>query len=189
MLNRLLLVTAQTLGYLWHFLFFALILPYLVLRVGQDLDWLLLTYLFKPPINWGVFAEYLNPILMITAGTLIVLGINLIVRAWLVLAKQGKFFPWGIFPHQALAPKVLVKSDVYGLCRHPMLLGYGLSLVGLAVGFRSPLSLFWMIPLIIFLILEWLLRTEERELRSWFGAEYEEYQATTPALIPRLKLP
>lgn len=187
MTTKILLIASQITSYLWHFFFFVLVLPYLILQVGQDLDWLLFNYFFKLPTNLDLFGIYLDPILVLIAGTVIVLGVNLIVKAWLTLAKEGQFFPFSIFSHQSLAPAKLVKSDVYALCRHPMLLGYSLSLIGLGIGFHSPMAVWWVVPLLTFLILEWFLITEEKELLTWFGSEYQEYQSLTPALIPRLK--
>ena len=76
----------------------------------------------------------------------------------------------------------LVTSGIYGVIRHPSYLGLLVSSLGWALAFRSGVGV-----LLTALIIPPLLariHSEERLLRTQFGAEYDAYCARTSRLIP-----
>jgi len=76
----------------------------------------------------------------------------------------------------------LVTNGVYSVVRHPSYLGLLVATLGWSLAFRSGVGVLLtalMIPPLLARIV-----SEERLLRSQFGAEYEAYCARTPRLIP-----
>jgi protein-S-isoprenylcysteine O-methyltransferase Ste14 len=69
----------------------------------------------------------------------------------------------------------LVKNGVYGISRHPMYLGFGLVLVGVAILFGS-LSPWVVVPVFILLMEVMFIQVEERMLEEQFGSEWLAYR-------------
>ena len=81
--------------------------------------------------------------------------------------------------------RVLLTEGIYGRVRHPRYVSATLGLLAIAL-FCNYVGT-WALLAIWFPAL-WLLAVlEERELREWFGAEYDEYASTVPRFIPRLR--
>lgn len=186
--NRVFLFLVQFLSYLWYFAVFLVILPFIVINVGNALDYLLFNYLIKIPLSdLGPLLPFLEPLVNIAASFFLIFGLGLIICANQVLSQAGASFPLSVITHKDLNPQKLASSGPYAYVRHPMFLGYLLILVGLAIFTRTLMGIFWVIPLLAALTLEYLLASEERHLLSWFGEEYQNYRARTPALIPKWK--
>ena len=150
-------------------LFYWLWLPGVVIGSGLALD------------AWLDLGRWPHGILAISAA-LLVLATGLALIAW--SERDLKHLGQGT-PSPAQPTRQLVTSGSFHLCRHPMFLGYNLA--GLAVIFLTgspamltvsfPMMLLWQVP---------FLRKEEKILARRFSAEYVDYQAKTPFLIPFL---
>lgn len=186
-MNKYYLFLLQFLNYLWYFCLFVILTPWLVIQIGESLDWLFLKFMLSFSVPRSSLILFLPPILTMVAGILATFGAALIVQAFYVLIREGESFPFTILFHKHLAPRKLVTTGPYRWVRHPMLLGYGLVLVGLGIYRGSLLTVFWVVPLLLWAFLETVIITEERQLLAWFGGEYVEYRQKTPSLIPRLK--
>ena len=98
-------------------------------------------------------------------------GIILLSKAWPVL--------WRAQREQRLAT-----TGPYAAVRHPQYVGFLLIMAGLLLQWPTLLT----VPMFPILALAYarLARSEEREVRAQFGAEYDAYAASTPRFIPRL---
>jgi len=71
------------------------------------------------------------------------------------------------------------------MCRHPV---YGAWVVfnvpGMVLFFNSWLGL--VVPILMYVTLRLLVRSEEEHLEQTFGEEYREYRSRTPAVFPLL---
>jgi protein-S-isoprenylcysteine O-methyltransferase Ste14 len=79
--------------------------------------------------------------------------------------------------------EVLATSGPYSLCRNPLYVGSLLMVVGFAWAAQSGLLLLASIGLFLLIYLPTIAR-EERELRAKFGADYADYAAAVPRLVP-----
>lgn len=79
----------------------------------------------------------------------------------------------------------LVRSGPYGLVRHPIYTGLLLAIIGTALT-RANAAAIIAILLVLFAILR-RVTVEEKWMTETFGAAYDDYRATTPALVPFLK--
>lgn len=173
----------QFYGYLWYLIFFVLLLPALLVYMGSSIDYLV----FKNWLGMGFAVSLMTAqILDLIAAILGVIGLAIIIEAALTLFKDGDTFPFSISLHKHARPSRLMQDGVYKHIRHPMLLGYLIALEGLGIWLRSPSAVLWLVPLWGAIILEYLVNTEEKNLRNWFGSEYQVYKEKTSLLIPRV---
>lgn len=85
----------------------------------------------------------------------------------------------------AIQPNHKLKKDgIYRFIRHPSYTGALLALVGSVLIYRSGIGL--LLILVLFPVIIWRIKDEERFLESEFGAEYSEYQRKTWRLLPFL---
>lgn len=98
------------------------------------------------------------------------------------MAKLGRLFTFRV---SIQAGHHVVRCGPYRLVRHPSYTGLLVVCLGLGVALESWLSL---LTLILLPVLAILLRisVEERTLVAALGAEYGDYAASTPRLIPHL---
>jgi len=113
-------------------------------------------------------------VLLLMGGTL-----YLFVASSTALGKNWSFEARMRTDHQ------LIRTGPYARIRHPIYLGMLLFLLGLAVALGHWLQLVVALP--VFLV-GTSIRTklEDRLLEEQFGADFDEYARTTPALIPKL---
>jgi len=92
---------------------------------------------------------------------------------------RGTLAPWD-------PPSRLVVSGPYSFVRNPMISGVLLLLLGEGLVLRSTPHLLWTG---IFFVVNaiYIPLFEEPQLRSRFGAAYEEYRKAVPRLLPRLR--
>lgn len=115
---------------------------------------------------------------MVYAGAALVgLGLAFTVWARLVLAGNWSGTVTLKQSHE------LVRSGPYAMARHPIYTGLLTAMLGTAVAIDAWRG-------VLAFVIVWLsflrkMRTEEAFLRSAFGAAYDEYARTTPALVPR----
>jgi len=135
----------------------------------------------------GLFADLLfelpampkNSGFSLAAFILIVSGMVLIQKATKDLAFYGEGTPNPLRP-----PKRLVVEGSYGLCRHPMFLGYDLAAFGVVLLFRSWGMLILAYPVFLFMEYRYL-KFEERKLEKRFGEQFAAYRKCVPLLVPR----
>jgi protein-S-isoprenylcysteine O-methyltransferase Ste14 len=101
---------------------------------------------------------------------LIGLGFWMISAAWRVL-------------YQAQRNRTLATSGLYARMRHPQYVGFILVLTGFLFQWPTLLTLA-MYPVLIWMYVR-LARSEERETRTTFGAQFDAYATRVPAFIPK----
>lgn len=85
-----------------------------------------------------------------------------------------------IFKNETLATK-----GIYSRCRHPLYLGSSLLFTGLGIILKDPDSFYWFLGVPYILVFFGVaIRKEERFLRGKFGEEFDQYKASTPAILP-----
>lgn len=106
----------------------------------------------------------------ILSSVFIVGGFFLLSSAWRVLYAAQR--------HHRLAT-----AGPYARIRHPQYIGFVLIMLGFLLQWPTILTVV-MFPILVFMYVK-LARTEEREARSQFGAEYDTYAARVPAFFPK----
>jgi protein-S-isoprenylcysteine O-methyltransferase Ste14 len=147
---------------------FLIIFPFILITLGESLDqWFQWSPILYNPIN-------------------LMLGWLFIVAGWL-------FAIWSIYsqftigrgtPVPLMATQKLIIQPPYSYCRNPMALGAIVLYLGVAILFRSIGSVV-LVLLGAGLLLTYIKRIEEKEMKSRFGQEYLEYKKHTPFLMPR----
>jgi protein-S-isoprenylcysteine O-methyltransferase Ste14 len=118
---------------------------------------------------------------MRSAGYLVVLlGLALAVRSGLLLAGRGR-------PRRGEQP-ALVIAGPYRRMRNPLLLGFVIMAVGLALSATSVLlaGVAFLVAVAAHL---WVVCFEEGRLRERFGPTYDAYQRHVPRWLPRPRNP
>ncbi len=179
----ILVIIYQALGYLWHFIIYVGLIPILLVLLSQGMDYLLLGVVLK--VSTTIPVGFL-PIYHLFSVLVFAYGILIIVEAMVVLYEEAKVFPFTVIPHKQMQPGKLAKSGWYAKVRHPMVLGYLVSLIGVGLFFQSVTLIIWWVPLVGSLMIMMTTASEEKKLLRWFGDEYQKYKDETPALFPRL---
>lgn len=104
-----------------------------------------------------------------------VTGFALFAAAVVALVRRGGF--------DGLTATRLVTDGVFRLSRHPQNLGWGLLLLGFAIGSRSAIGLLLVVLFAVFA--DRYARLEEQHLRDRFGSAYAQYQRAVPAYVGR----
>jgi protein-S-isoprenylcysteine O-methyltransferase Ste14 len=76
----------------------------------------------------------------------------------------------------------LVRTGPYHLVRHPIYTGLLLAIIGSAIA-RGGLGALIAVGLVLYAVLR-RVKVEERWMEETFGAVYDDYRASTPALVP-----
>ena len=105
--------------------------------------------------------------LSVTGVALVVVGVAL--RSWAV----------GILKKDA----ELTTRGPYRLIRNPLYVGSFLMMFGFCALVGNPINLLIVIPMVVIYSVK--VRQEERLLASLFGADWVEYERTTPRFVPR----
>lgn len=150
---------------------FLFLIPYTLIRLLPRLDALLHLPSFR--------AGAVNPII---GGILLLAGLSFAFWSVLWQITRASGTPVPVVPTQKL-----LTDGPFKYCRNPMTLGTVLAYLGiaLAVGSISSTAVVLLFGALLVLYLKLL---EEKELALRFGADYELYKASTPFLIPRLRL-
>lgn len=87
--------------------------------------------------------------------------------------------------HRQRDPAGMIRSGIYGQVRHPRYLEFMLTFLALAF-LTGAVGIFLLaiVTILMYLIVAPL---EERELREYYGSEYEAYARTAPRFVPRLR--
>lgn len=150
-------------------LFYWLWLPGLVLGSGQIID-----------VVANLPRWHFGPLVLAPALVTLVGGLGLIYWSEADLQRRG---------HGTASPakpaRLLVTTGSYGLCRHPMFLGYDLAAGAIVFMTGSPATIVVSFP--IFLVWQVrFLRREEAILVSRFAEDYGRYRQRVPFLFPLL---
>ena len=168
-------------SYLWYIAIYLVLVPYLVLLVGKNLDVLIFTYLFNTSsvifyTNWSIIIS------IIFAS----FGGGLILWSFYTLYFYSDCFPFSFFPFPGFNPKKLSTYGPYSIVRHPMTLGYLFVLVAFGFYNGSLMTVLWIVPILSVVFYEYIQNREERRLSLWFGKDYETYKQKTPMLFPKV---
>lgn len=147
------------------------LIPLLLIKTMPQLD----AIFHFPSIYFGI-VNY------VAAGILILVGIFF---GWWSIGMQ--LFEAQGTPLPVMATQKLLINGPFTFCRNPMLFGTicAYSGVGIAVGSISSLLL---VALFGGLLITYLKKIEEVELAERFGQEYLSYKASTPFIIPDLRI-
>ena len=144
----------------------------------------------------SIFCGYLGYVLWLPLPLSVVLAVSI----WLRLAGLAVFLVgaslvfwarcalgvmWGVstsFAVQMLTEHRLIRHGPYAFVRHPMYLGYWLTLFGILLIYRTWTALFLFVLCLVSFYLR--ARREEKALASAFGKEWKRYAMRTKFLIP-----
>jgi 1-acyl-sn-glycerol-3-phosphate acyltransferase len=147
---------------------FWFILPGTLLFFGSLLD-----DIFSVPPPTG-----LTVIRVAAGGILLLAGFLVSLYSILLFAYYGDGMPIASLP-----PKRLVEQGPYNLSRHPIYLGYSISLIGLGIAFWSLFFLLLILPMFVLCWILYVLLYEERVLMKRYGTPYQTYREKTPLLF------
>ncbi len=114
-------------------------------------------------------------------------GAKSTVSGWALVLFGSWFSVWGIREFRsfeqmsALDTGRLVKSGPYRYSRNPQVVGWGATLVGVALANRSPGAL--LLAVFYFFVHGLHAPVEERHLERTFGEEYRRYREKTPRFL------
>lgn len=142
---------------------------------------LILAALDVPGVRSAVKAEQVraarSPLIGLAGAVLCALGVGLAIWARAHIGRN-----WGM-PMSRKEDPELVTSGPYGLVRHPIYAGMIVAMLGSTIG----LSLFWVLPLVLFGgYFVYSARREERLMTEQFPEQYPAYKAHTKMLLPFL---
>ena len=112
---------------------------------------------------------HMNP-LHLLSNLLIAGGFILLASSWRVL-------------YEAQRQHRLASTGPYARVRHPQYMAFITIMFGFLLQWPTILTLL-MLPILV-VVYTRLAKTEEREMREAFGAEYERYAASVPGFVPR----
>jgi len=147
------------------------VIPGLLIKTMPRLD----VILSLPSFHFGI-------INYVVAGILIVIGIFF---GWWSIGMQ--LFDAKGTPLPLMATQKLLISGPFNYCRNPMTFGTICAYSGVAIAVGSISSLLLVLMLGGLLII-YLKRIEEGELAQRFGPDYLDYKASTPFIIPNLRI-
>lgn len=118
----------------------------------------------------------LNTVLMDmieSAGMLLVIS-GVLGRFWCILYIGGR------------KNAEVMRDGPYSICRHPLYLFSTLSVFGFGFALGSLFATI-ILTLVVFYVLNDIASKEEKFLRAEFGKSYEDYEASTPRIIPNFR--
>ena len=124
-------------------------------------------------------AEDLSIPLRVGGAILLVVGVLVLLEAFVRFVREGRGAPAPVAPTEQL-----VVGGLYRHVRNPMYLAVGATIVGQALLLGQPILLPYaaLFGLAVWTFVRWY---EEPTLLRRFGAEYEEYRRAVPAWLPR----
>jgi len=114
-------------------------------------------------------------------GVLIgLIGPTMVVACFVRFVREGRGTPAPSAPTEEL-----VVGGLYRYLRNPMYVGVGLAIAGQCLAFRS-LSLVVWLALFTVAVTVFVVTYEQPTLRARYGASYDVYCRSVPAVMPRL---
>lgn len=118
------------------------------------------------------------PVLMFWIGSVVIIA-GIILRIYSVLTL-GKFFTVSV---QVDSKQNIIQTGPYKYIRHPAYCGSILSLIGIALAFRSIIGIIGTL-IIVAVIYGYRISIEEKILENNFKTSYTEYKEHTKRIIP-----
>ena len=108
-------------------------------------------------------------------------GLAMVVVCFVRFVREGRGTPAPTAPTEEL-----VVGGLYRYLRNPMYVGVGLAIAGQCLAFRS-LSLVVWLALFAVAVTVFVVGYEQPTLRARYGASYDAYCRSVPAVLPRLR--
>ena len=108
-------------------------------------------------------------------------GLAMVVACFVRFVREGRGTPAPTAPTEEL-----VVGGLYRYLRNPMYVGVGLVIAGQCLAFRS-LSLVVWLALFTVAVTVFVVVYEQPTLRARYGASYDAYCGSVPAMVPRLR--
>ena len=108
-------------------------------------------------------------------------GLTMVVACFVRFVREGRGTPAPTAPTEEL-----VVGGLYRYLRNPMYVGVGLVIAGQCLAFRS-LSLVVWLALFTVAVTVFVVAYEQPTLRARYGASYDAYCRSVPAVVPRLR--
>ncbi len=114
-------------------------------------------------------------------GVIGLAGLAVVVACFARFVAEGRGTPAPAAPTEEL-----VVGGLYRYVRNPMYLGVGLVIAGQCVAFRSLGLLAWL-AVFALAVTVFVVGYEQPTLQARYGAAYEAYRRSVPAIVPRLR--
>jgi protein-S-isoprenylcysteine O-methyltransferase Ste14 len=108
-------------------------------------------------------------------------GLAMVVACFVRFVREGRGTPAPAAPTEAL-----VVGGLYRYLRNPMYVGVGLAIAGQCLAFRSLPLVAWL-ALFTVAVAAFVIGYEQPTLRARYGASYDAYRRSVPAVVPRLR--
>ena len=105
----------------------------------------------------------------------------MVVACFVRFVREGRGTPAPSAPTEEL-----VVGGLYRYLRNPMYVGVGLVIAGQCLAFRS-LSLVVWLALFTVAVTVFVVGYEQPTLRAQYGASYDAYRRSVPAVVPRVR--
>ncbi len=151
---------------------FLFVIPKTLLYVGRGLDALIFPNLTLQPIH-------------LAGAPVCLAGFLVSVASIWQLYSYGSGMPWGDVAEDSQSSR-LVTEGLYSYTRNPMLLGFGVFIMGVGLYYGSFSMAFVLSTAVVALVSLWIKKKEEPELVKRFGQDYIRYRERTPFVIPRI---
>jgi protein-S-isoprenylcysteine O-methyltransferase Ste14 len=108
-------------------------------------------------------------------------GLAMVVACFVRFVREGRGTPAPTAPTEEL-----VVGGLYRYLRNPMYVGVGLVIAGQCLAFRSLALVIWL-ALFTLSVTIFVVAYEQPTLRARYGASYDAYCRSVPAVVPRLR--
>lgn len=109
------------------------------------------------------------------------IGLAMVIACFARFVREGRGTPAPTAPTEEL-----VVGGLYRYLRNPMYVGVGLVIAGQCLAFRSPSLVVWL-ALFAVAVAAFVVGYEQPTLRARYGASYDAYRDSVPAVVPRLR--
>jgi protein-S-isoprenylcysteine O-methyltransferase Ste14 len=120
-------------------------------------------------------------VLQLVGAALLAAGLGFLAHTVIRFAVEGLGTPSPVAPTEKL-----VVGGVYRYLRNPMYVGVGLAIAGQCLAFRSLALVVWL-ALFTVAVTVFVVAYEQPTLRARYGASYDAYCRSVPAVVPRLR--
>jgi putative ABC transport system permease protein len=153
---------------------FGVFVPWATVRVGRMLD-------AAVPLSLDI-NRHISDIMGIVS---IVAGAAWLLWAWYLLVREGHGYLTELF-RMEISPVTdrLVTSGPFSIHRHPVCVGYLLTIAGFGMVIGSPGVVAVCVPSLLYLVYVYLRLFEEPALQRRFGQDYEAYSGRVPMFFP-----
>ena len=111
----------------------------------------------------------------------VLVGLAMVVACFVRFVREGRGTPAPVAPTEEL-----VVGGLYRYLRNPMYVGVGLVIAGQCLAFRSLALVVWL-ALFAVAVTAFVVAYEQPTLRARYGASYDAYCRSVPAIVPRLR--